>query len=410
MMLLKLGWRNLWRQKRRTLITACAIALAVFLSLFMRSMQEGAYQSNIDNSARFSTGLLQLQSPEFADSQSIEDLLPAKADFIAPAKTLTEIEYLLPRIESFALAAAGDKSKGVMVIGAVPSLEDSYSGIGSKVVAGQLLSDNDDGVMVGQGLADWLGVGLGDELVLYGQGYRGQTAAGLYIIKGIVKFPLPQLDKALVYLPLASAQQLYSTGEQVSAWVLHTANIEQVSRVKQQLEHVYAKQAVNVRDWMQMSPDMAQQIAMDKAGGVFMMYLLYGIVGFALFATILMMTLERQREFAVMVATGMSRIKLLKLIAIESGLIAILGMMIGLMVAAPVIGYFYIHPIELTGDTAQMMLDMGWEPIVPMQVSASLVLEQLLVAMVLMLLCLLYPLWRAYRLDVVAGLKGGAHG
>lgn len=145
MMLFKLGWRNLWRQKRRTLITAFAIALALFLSLFMRSMQEGAYQNNIDNSARFATGLLQLQHPDFSDSQSIEDLLPGSDEFIAAAKSLDHISFILPRIESFALAAAGDKSKGVAVIGAVPSLEQLYSGIGDKVVAGELLKDVDEG-------------------------------------------------------------------------------------------------------------------------------------------------------------------------------------------------------------------------------------------------------------------------
>ncbi|WP_245608465.1 ABC transporter permease [Shewanella waksmanii] len=410
MMLFKLGWRNLWRQKRRTLITAFAIALALFLSLFMRSMQEGAYQNNIDNSARFATGLLQLQHPDFSDSQSIEDILPGSDEFIAAAKSLDHISFILPRIESFALAAAGDKSKGVAVIGAVPSLEQPYSGIGDKVVAGELLKDVDEGVMIGQGLADWLKVELGDELVLYGQGYRGQTAAGLYPIKAIVRFPLPQLDKRLVYLPLSSAQQLFSTGEQVTAWVLHTDEIAQVARVKQQLIQAYAGQAVNVRDWLQMAPQMAQQIAMDKAGGVFMMYLLYGIVGFGLFATILMMTLERQREFAVMLATGLQRVKLLQLIVIESSLIALLGMLMGLALAIPLIGYFYFNPIELTGDTAQVMLDMGWEPIVPMSVSMQLAVDQLLVVSLLMLICLLYPLWRAYHLDVVSGLKGDQHG
>ena len=87
-MLVKLAWRNLWRQKRRTLLTSLSLALALFLSLFMRSMQEGSYQYNIDNSARFSTGLIQLQHPEFDQSQSIEDLLPQTEHFISLASAL----------------------------------------------------------------------------------------------------------------------------------------------------------------------------------------------------------------------------------------------------------------------------------------------------------------------------------
>ncbi len=127
-MLVKLAWRNLWRQKRRTVLTASALALALALSLFMRCLQEGSYANNIENAARFYTGLIQIQHPEFSDSQSIDDLLPVDSQFIAPAKSHPNIKRILPRIESFALAAAGDKSKGVMVMGVLPELENDYSG------------------------------------------------------------------------------------------------------------------------------------------------------------------------------------------------------------------------------------------------------------------------------------------
>ncbi len=411
-MLFKLAWRNLWRQKRRTLLTALALSLALFLSLFMRSMQEGSYENNIDNSARFSTGLLQLQNPEFAESQSIEDLLSAATDFIAPvtAPPLSpHITHYLPRIESFALASASERAKGVMVFGVEPEREDTYSGIADKLIAGEFIDADDKQVLVGEGLAQFLSIKVGDELVLYGQGYRGQTAAGLYKVKGIIHFPLAAMDNQLVYMPIKLAQTLYSTGEQVTSWVLHTDSLDRVAEIKSELVQAFGSK-VSVRDWQQLSPEMAQQIAMDKAGGVFMMYLLYGVVGFGLFATILMMTLERQREFGVMLATGLLRRKLLGLIAIESGFIALIGVLIGLIITLPVVTYFHYHPIQLTGETAQLMLEMGWEPIIPMMLSFSLVLDQVKIVLGLMFICLLYPLWRAYRIDLVSALKGDSYG
>ncbi|WP_394392116.1 ABC transporter permease [Shewanella woodyi] len=411
-MLFKLAWRNLWRQKRRTLLTALALSLALFLSLFMRSMQEGSYENNIDNSARFSTGLLQLQNPEFSESQSIEDLLPGTTDFITPvtAPPLSpHITHHLPRIESFALASASERAKGVMVFGVEPEREESYSGIADKLIAGEFIDADDKQVLVGEGLAQFLSIKVGDELVLYGQGYRGQTAAGLYKVKGIIHFPLAAMDNQLVYMPIKLAQTLYSTGEQVTSWVLHTDSLDRVAEIKSELVQAFGSK-VSVRDWQQLSPEMAQQIAMDKAGGVFMMYLLYGVVGFGLFATILMMTLERQREFGVMLATGLLRRKLLGLIAIESGFIALIGVLIGLIITLPVVTYFHYHPIQLTGETAQLMLEMGWEPIIPMMLSFSLVLDQVKIVLGLMFICLLYPLWRAYRIDLVSALKGDSYG
>ena len=120
MFTIRLAWRNIWRQKRRTLITASAIAAAMLLSLFMRSMQEGSYARNLDNAARAYSGYLQLQQPEFSENQSIDKLLPGDARFLEKIHQIEGVTTSVPRIESFALGAAGDKSKGVVVMGVDP--------------------------------------------------------------------------------------------------------------------------------------------------------------------------------------------------------------------------------------------------------------------------------------------------
>ena len=407
-MLIKLAWRNLWRQKRRTILTASALALALLLSLLMRSIQEGSYTANIENAARLSTGLIQLQNPEFKESQSIDDLLPMSDDFIKPTKQQPNIEFALPRIETFSLAAANDKSKGVMVVGVDPQPETAYSGLADKVTKGDYFSPNDKSVLLSEGLAQFFNLTIGDEIVLYGQGYRGQTAAGLYHIKGIVHFPMPELNNQLIYLPIKEAAHLFSTEDQVTAWVLHTRDFSQLSQTVDDLQIGYGAN-VAVRPWNDLSPEMEQQIQIDRVSGIIMMYILYGIVGFGLFATLLMMTLERQREFGVMLATGMDRAKLLRLLVIESLFISLLGIFIGLIFATPILGYLYIYPITLTGETAQAMLEMGYEPIIPVLISSWLFINQIMIVIGLLLLCLIYPLWRIYHLDIVSALKGGSH-
>lgn len=130
---------------------------------------------------------------------------------------------------------------------------------------------------------------------------------------------------------------------------------------------------------------MEQQIQIDRVSGIIMMYILYGIVGFGLFATLLMMTLERQREFGVMLATGMVRFRLLKLLVIESFFIGLLGILLGLVIAIPVLGYLYINPITLTGDTAKAMLEMGYDPVIPVLISGWLFINQMLIVTGLLL-------------------------
>ncbi|WP_036827417.1 ABC transporter permease, partial [Photobacterium sanctipauli] len=318
------------------------------------------------------------------------------------------IERVLPRIESFALGAHGDKSKGVMVLGVDPELEDEYSSISGKLITGEFLAATDEQVLIGEGLARYFDITVGDELVLYGQGYRGQTAAGLYTVKGILDFPVSQLDNQLVYLPIQLAQSLYSTGDQVTAWVMDTHDLSQLPNTLNELEAAYHGKAL-VRDWQDLSPEMAQQMLMDKAGGIVIMYLLYGIVGFGVFATLLMMTLERQREFGVMLATGMLRRKLLALVAIESSLIGVLGVALGFIITLPFLLWFYANPIELTGETAEMIIEMGWEPILPIALDPQLMVNQVMIVLALLVVCLLYPMWRIQRLELVGALKGGTH-
>lgn len=405
--LVKLAWRNIWRQKRRTLITASTIAMTLMLSLFMRSMQEGSYSHNLDNVTRFYSGYLQLQHPQFSDNQSIDKLLPADSKFSKKIHSITGLSHVVPRLESFALGASASSSKGVVVMGISPQLEDVYSGLAAKISQGRyFVTDNENGCVIGSGLAEYLRLELGDQLVLYGQGYHGVTAAGLYPVVGIVHFPVGQFDRRVVYLPLESAQQLFATAEQVSSWVLHFDNINHLDKLKSHAQQVMGAQ-VRVRDWADLSPELEQQVALDRISGQFLIFVLYGVAGFGLFATIMMMTLERQREFAVMLAAGMTRLRLQLLVTFESLLIAVGGLVLGMAVITPTLVWFYYHPIPLSGEIAMTMEEMGFEAIIPFSLDPALFVSPIVIVFCLVFVCILYPIGRLQRLAIAAALKGG---
>jgi len=402
----RLAWRNIWRQKRRTFITASAIAAVMLLSLFMRSMQEGSYAQNLDNATRFYSGYLQLQEPEYSENQSIDKLLPADDAFIQKIWKIDGLTTALPRLESFALGAAGDKSKGVMVMGVNPKAEDAYSGLSDRLKEGRYFeNDNEKSILVGSKLADYYGLKIGSEFVLYGQGYHGTTAAGLYTVAGILSYPNQQMDARIVYLPLKTAQAFYHTGNRVSAWVLHGKDVKHIPELEKSARQ-QMDDNVKVRNWAEISPELAQQIGLDRAGGIFLMVVLYGVVGFGLFATIVMMTLERQREFAVMLATGMLRRKVQFLMMLESFFIALTGIVMGLVITTPVLLWFYYHPIQMTGDLAMTMEEMGFEPIIPFSLAPELFIGQLLIVVFMLFLCTFYPFARIMKLRIAESMKG----
>jgi len=346
------------------------------------------YSHNLNNVTRFYSGYLQLQHPQFSDNQSIDKLLPADSTFSQKVHSISGLSHVIPRLESFALGASASRSKGVVVMGVSPQLEDEYSGLADKITQGRFFSsDDENSSVIGSGLAEYLGLELGDSLVLYGQGYHGVTAAGLYPVVGIVHFPVGQLDRRMVYLPLQTAQQLFATDEQVSSWVLHFDNIKQLDLLKSQAQAVMGAQ-VRVRDWADLSPELEQQVALDRVSGQFLIFVLYGVAGFGLFATIMMMTLERQREFAVMLATGMTRF-------------------LGMVIITPTLIWFYYHPIPLSGEIAMTMEEMGFEAIIPFSLDPALFTSHIVIVFCLVFLCILYPVGRLQRLSIAAALKGG---
>ena len=404
--MVRLAWRNIWRQKRRTLLTASALAIAMLLALFTRSMQEGSYAHNLDNATRFYSGYLQLQNPGFAENQSIDKLLPADQQFYQRIEAIPGVTEIVPRIESFALGAAGDRSKGVMVLGVDPQREDNYSGLAKRISTGRYFTSADEpAVLVGSGLAAYFKLQTGDKIALYGQGYHGNTAAGLFTVVGIINFPNKQIDARIVYLPLKTAQELYVTGEQVSAWVLHGADVRSIPQLEQDARRLMGD-TVKVRDWADISPELAQQINLDRASGQFMILVLYGVVGFGLFATVVMMTLERQREFAVMLATGMPRGKLQFISLLETFFLALTGVVMGLVITTPILVWLNANPIPLSGDLAITMEEMGFAPIIPFSLAPELFVGQIGIVLGLLALCAGYPLLRIGRLRIMTAMKG----
>lgn len=141
--------------------------------------------------------------------------------------------------------------------------------------------------------------------------------------------------------------------------------------------------------------------------GRFLTGILYGVVGFGLLATLVMMTLERQREFAVMLATGLSRRRLQAMLALESLALAALGVIMGLLLITPILVYFWANPITLSGETAQLIQEMGYDPIIPFSLAPALFIEQVEAVLMIVALCITYPQIIARRLCITTALRGG---
>ncbi len=402
----ELAWRNLWRNKKRTLIAAASVFFAVLLALFMRSMQQGTYSYMINSSVSLSTGYLQVHEKGFWDKRSLDKSMVLSKEKFNDIKKIQHITNVLPRLESYTLISYGKSTKVTPVIGIDPEKENSMTKLKDKIIKGSYLVDSSKGLIISQGLAEILKAGVGDSVVLYGQGYQGVTAAAQVPIIGIAKIPIPELNKATVYISLDYAQWLFSAPDRITSISIMIDKQSNLDQVTNDVKKIYDDNTkYEVMKWSELMPELVQSIQVDNAGGIIMLAILYVVIGFGVFGTIMMMTAERTKEFGILVSVGMKKWKLVFVTTIETLFISFIGVLIGALVSIPILAYMYHNPIHLTGDAAQAYLAFGLEPILPFALNPGMFIAQIWTVLVITLLSALYPFFFIRKLVPIEAIR-----
>ncbi len=465
-----LAWRNLWRNRRRTMITVASVFFAVFFALIMRSLQLGSYDYMYKTAIESYSGYLQVQQEEWRDNKTVDNSFRYTDTLEAKLIQDPNVTAIIPRFESFALAAFGPNTKGVMVMGIDPEKESLLSQVGKKKVQYRLtpeavtnirndttlpdkvreiaekfegnsytsksrflndltldpdkdigllpklassarfkngdIRNGEPGAWIGDRLSKYLELSIGDTLVLVGQGYHGTTAAGKYEVKGIIRQPAPDIDNKIVYLPVDIAQQLYNAPGMLTSIALQLKDTD-YKNIEETADRLSGKIPENSRmvDWKEMNEVMIQQMEADNISGMFMIGILYLVIAFGIFGTVLMMTAERRREFGVLVAIGMQKNKLALVVTYEMMFIGLMGVVIGSIVCIPIILYGVNNPIIFRGELAHIMEQYDFEPKLVFEPVNKYFLWQALVVVIMVLVSLFNPLRKILSLRVVSALR-----
>ncbi|WP_258105414.1 FtsX-like permease family protein [Marinoscillum sp. MHG1-6] len=400
-----LAWRNIWRNKRRSYITIGSIAFAVLLACFMRSMQLGSYERMIENAARFYTGYVQVHQKGYWDEKTIDNSFSFDSGLIDSISRTPGVQEVVPRVESFALASFEQKTKGCLVLGIDPELENRLTQYGEKLVEGAGITPEDKSILISEGLANYLKVSKGDSVVLMGQGYHGATAVGIYPVNGIIKFRSPAQNNQTIYLPLREAQWLYAAQNRLTTLALVIDKAKHVDRVVSQISEKIDPETMEVMGWKMLMPDLVQGIEIDNISGKLMTWILYTVIGFGMFGTFLMMTAERMYEFGVLISVGMKRIQLQVIIFLEMAMMSAIGVGIGVLITLPFLIYYHYHPIYFSGESAEAIEKFGFEAAYFFSLQPSIFYSQAWVILILAMILGLYPLIVLQRLKPVKAMR-----
>ena len=403
-MLLKLAWRNIWRNKRRTLITIASVFFAVIFSISIKGIKEGTYDRMIDNTVGDFFGYIQIHADGYWDEQTLDNSLLLSNSFLDSLNSMEFISNAVPRLQNFALVSSDTLTKGAMIMGIDPEREDRLSGMSKRVIDGKMISEGSSEVALGHKLADFLKLKTGDTLVVMGQGYHGNMAAGKFPISGLLKFPYPEFNDLFVVIPIEATQYLMSADSRATAMVIDLDNPDKMKKNTKRLSS-FLGGSYEVMDWEEMLPELQKMIQFDRAEGYILMGILYILVSFGIFGTVLMMLAERMYEFGIMIAIGMKKRKLASLVWIEMIIITLLGGFSGMLTGYPLLVYFNYNPIYLGQDLAEVYEEFGFEPVLQTSTDVSLLFQQGFIIIFLATIISIYPVIRILKLNTIKAMR-----
>jgi len=423
LLLVKISWRNLWRNPRGTLLTALALGLGLALLLISLGLLDGGHEQTIADGVRFGPGHVVVQANGYQDSSSDELLLPAQAvsdvqGFLKIGNIKHKVRGVSPRLLATGLLSTSASSAGVRIVGVIPEDERAVSLVPQRMVEGAYLTGNDklSGVVIGDELARKLELKIGSKAVLMTQTLTQagvKTGAGdemnstLLRVSGIFRTGLQAIDANMIYLPLSSAQALLGvTDDRVTQVALLLAQEGDSPLVARALRKQLEGSPVEVLTWRESLPMLAQILGLDHAFNYIMNGVILAMVGLGILNTILMRVLERRYEFGVSKALGLRPRQLAIMVVGESLALTAISLALGLALGLSVQHYFATAGLDLrwvfkTGLPPALVFD----PILYSRLSVQRIVWSVSIVFAMATIISFYPAFKAAQTDLPDALK-----
>ncbi|GAP16592.1 ABC transporter permease [Levilinea saccharolytica] len=393
---LKITWRNVWRNWRRTVIALAAISLGLFFLVFMDGVMSGSRVAIYGNLIKVLGGNIQVHAQGYGEKAGRSPLLPIPNpdQVLQAALARPEVTGASSRIQTGGFATSRDASLPVAISGIEPEKEAPLSLIADHIIEGRYLTAEDqDAILIGYTLAERLNIGLNDRISLVGRAPHEQMRTRTMTVVGIYRIGSPETEKRNVYMSLAEAQSLYDLPGQVTEIVvaLNSVGNEEptVSALRSSLS------GVEVDSWKDLNPALLNAYALgDKIMGIFG-FIVLGIAGIGILNLMLMAVFERTREIGLLSAIGLKRRQILLLFLMEGTLIGVLGGVVGAVLGAVVvtiagsIGF----DLSMAAEASEMMGLLGTY-LYPVLEAGPLV-SRFITVIFISALASLYPAWQA---------------
>jgi len=423
LLLVKIGWRNLWRNPRGTLLTALALGLGLTLLLISLGLLDGSHEQMVGNGVRFGTGHVVIQPQGYQDTGSQELLLPARVvsmtgEFLQTEALKPVVRGVSPRLLASGLLSSAANADGVRIMGIIPQEERAVSLIPQRIVEGNYLNDDQpSGVVIGAELARKLAVKIGAKVVLMTQAVQtpdteamdaggGEMQSTLLRVSGIFRTGIQAVDAHVIQLPLPEAQALLGVPDRVTQVAVLLEREGDSLTVARELRKQLAGVPVEVLPWRESMPALAQLFLLDEAFNYVMNGVVLAMVGLGILNTILMRVLERRYEFGLCSALGLRPVQLGVMIIGESLALTAISLALGLVLGLSAQHYFATAGLDLRWFfPSSLPTALIFDPIIYSRLSLTRIASSVGIVFLTATVISFYPALKAARTELPGALK-----
>lgn len=408
-MIPRLAWRSIWRNRRRTLITVLSIGFGLACTVFFIAIGEGVYAQLIDQVVRMQAGHITLENPGYRDAPAVDLWVKAPESLRSQIERLPQVERTKLIIMGQGIARSGSGDVSATLMGIEPSVELDTSPLVRHIFAGRYLND-DDGpwVVIGSELARRLKLDVGKKMVLTTNDAAGNLVDELCRVRGIFETGSVEIDGYFIQAPIDFARRLFGLPEDGATQLGVILKIPEAQEsVLRETRLMVAEQDIAVLPWQEVIPEISSYIKLDKGSNWIFQAILIFLILFTIFNTILMSVLEREREFAVLLALGTKPVQLRLQILMESAYVGLIGCGLGLLVGGLSAWAAQVWGIDLRSLLEEGFTISGFAVSAKMhaRVTTELLLGTAGLVFGATLILSLIPMHRAARLSIVDQLR-----
>ena len=404
MEIIRIAWRNVWRSKTRSIVVIAAVCIGMVGGIFSSALMFGMMESRIKTAISTEMSHIQVHNPKFIDNQDQEFYLDNTQEYLTG---INKIDGAVgsARLKVNAMASSAETATGVVINGIIPEDEMRVTDISTRIISGDYFAEEKSNqIFVGAEFAEKLKLDIRSKVIMTFQDTSGTITGGTFRVCGIFKTTNKMYDETQVFVRKSELAELCLYDKNISHEIaVLLEDNEMLLETVTAVEGVVGEMVL-VQNWKEISPDLAMMTDMMTQYGTYLVFIILMALAFGIINTMLMAILERKKELGMLMAVGMNKPKIRRMIAWETVFLTFIGTIAGIVISQVLVGYFAKHGIDL-GMYAEAFEEMGYDSMLYPILNTEFYIQVVVLTVITALFSAIFPIRRAIKMNPAEVLR-----